>query len=243
MILKDLNKYIEKRKADLRNKLEGCGRPELAIVQVGSNATTNLKTNYLLKDANDVGIKTHWYTYEEEYTTEDLIDEIKDLAPHYDAVVVQLPLPGHIDTKKALAAIPKEKNVGKYAESRNIADYLEYCGFEPAGANIVIIGKTQIKLAEMMTEADATVTLCHSKTERLYQHLFGADLIITSIGKPRFLNCYPISVPIIDAGICVESDGHICGDCYNTINKNVVELKNNLTLLDNVVQFFTNKRQ
>jgi methylenetetrahydrofolate dehydrogenase (NADP+)/methenyltetrahydrofolate cyclohydrolase len=121
--------------------------------------------------------------------------------------------------------------------------YLEYCDWDPAGKNVTIIGRSDIvgkPLAKLMTDADATVTLCHSKTNHLYQHIFHADLLVTAVGKPKFINCYPIHIPEIDVGINFDENGKICGDCINTENKDVtpvpggVGLMTRCMLLENV---------
>ena len=92
-----------------------------------------------------------------------------------------------------------------------------------------------------MTDADATVTLCHSKSN-LAAHIYTCDLIVTAVGKPAFLNCYPIHVPVIDVGINFDQDGKLCGDCFNTENRDVtpvpggVGLLTRCALLDNVIR-------
>jgi methylenetetrahydrofolate dehydrogenase (NADP+)/methenyltetrahydrofolate cyclohydrolase len=125
-------------------------------------------------------------------------------------------------------------------------DYLEYCQFDLSGKNVVIIGRSNIvgkPLAKLMTDKDATVTLCHSKTKRIHKHIENADLVVSAVGRPRFLNCYPIHVPVIDVGINFV-DGKMCGDCYNTEFRDVtpvpggVGLLTRLALLDNVVEAY-----
>jgi methylenetetrahydrofolate dehydrogenase (NADP+)/methenyltetrahydrofolate cyclohydrolase len=97
-------------------------------------------------------------------------------------------------------------------------------------------------MAQLLTDANATVTLCHSKTKNLSLHLSKADLIVCAVGKAKFLNCYSIHVPVIDVGINFNDEGKMCGDCFNTENRNVtpvpggVGLLTRCALLENVVR-------
>jgi methylenetetrahydrofolate dehydrogenase (NADP+)/methenyltetrahydrofolate cyclohydrolase len=151
-----------------------------------------------------------------------------------------------------VAAINPEKDVdGFYPDSPyapatpgGIMRYLRYLEFDLAGKDVVIIGRSNIvgkPLAKMMTDADATVTLCHSKS-KLSHHLYNADLIVTAVGKAGFLNCYPIHVPVIDVGINFDKNGKLCGDCFNVEGRDVtpvpggVGLLTRCALLDNVIE-------
>lgn len=254
MILKDIKEYTKIRKAELKEKVsQMTAAPRLAIVQVGEVEASTRYVRNKIKDCEEVGIEAHWYGYETEYTTEELVCEVRDLVPFYDGIIVQLPLPKHIDAKKVLAAIPKELDVDGFqhdspfnpATPQGIMNYLTYCDFEFSGANCVVIGRSDIvgkPMAQLLTDADATVTLCHSKTKNLSLHLSKADLIVCAVGKAKFLNCYPIHVPVIDVGINFNDEGKMCGDCFNTENRSVtpvpggVGLLTRCALLENVVR-------
>jgi methylenetetrahydrofolate dehydrogenase (NADP+)/methenyltetrahydrofolate cyclohydrolase len=151
-----------------------------------------------------------------------------------------------------VAAIPSCKDVDGFhpdspfppATPGGIMKYLQACEFDLTGKDVVIIGRSNIvgkPLAAMMTDADATVTLCHSKS-KLSHYLYSADLIVTAVGKPYFLNCYPIHVPVIDVGINFDENGKLVGDCYNTEGRDVtpvpggVGLLTRCALLDNVIR-------
>lgn len=252
MVLKDIKEYVGLRKAEMKKKLEGMEfPPSLAIVQVGNNEASNRYVRNKLKDCEEVGIAAHAYTYPTETTEYELVEEINHLISFYDGVIVQLPLPPHIRPEVALAAIPKEKDVDGFrcdslfepATPLGIMNYLEYCGFDLEGKEVVIIGRSDIvgkPLARLMIAADATVTLCHSKS-KLSNHLYRADLIISAVGKEKFLNCYPIHVPVIDVGINFTEEGKLVGDCFNTDNRDVtpvpggVGLLTRCSLLENVI--------
>ena len=124
-------------------------------------------------------------------------------------------------------------------------NYLDYCGFEPEGKHVVVIGRSDIvgkPMARMMTDANATVTLCHSRTKNLSHFTHDADLVITAVGKAKFLNCYSLHVPVVDVGINFNEEGKLCGDCYNTENRDVtpvpggVGLLTRLALLENTIK-------
>jgi methylenetetrahydrofolate dehydrogenase (NADP+)/methenyltetrahydrofolate cyclohydrolase len=122
--------------------------------------------------------------------------------------------------------------------------YLRACEFDLTGKDVVIIGRSDIvgkPLAAMMIAADATVTLCHSKS-KLSKHIYDCDLLVTAVGKAGFVNCYPLHIPIIDVGINFDENGKLVGDCFNTEERDVtpvpggVGLLTRCALLDNVIE-------
>lgn len=252
MVLKDVKEYVKLRKSDMKKKVEEMENPpSLAIIQVGDNEASNRYVRNKLKDCEEVGIAAHAYIYPTETTEYELIEEINHLVTFYDGVMVQLPLPPHIRVEAAQAAIPREKDVDGFradslfnpATPSGIMNYLDYCGFDFVGKEVMIIGSSDIvgkPLAKMVTDANATVTLCHSFS-KLSNHLYSSDLIVSAVGKPKFLNCYPIHVPVVDVGINFV-DGKLVGDCYNTEGREVtpvpggVGLLTRLALLENVVK-------
>ena len=264
MELKDIKNYVNERKAALEYKIGlnmkmrrwNDKAPSLAIIQVGNNEASTRYVRNKVKDCNEVGITAEVYFYPENTTEFELVDEIEHLVEFYDGVMVQLPLPPHIRVEAAIAAIPKEKDVDGFrcdscfdpATPLGIVNYLDYCGFEWTGKEVTIIGRSDIvgkPLARLMTNKDATVTLCHSKS-KLSNHLYNSDLIVCAVGKAGFLNCYPIHCPVIDVGInfVKDSEGRsqLVGDAFNTDGRNVtpvpggVGLLTRLTLLENVVK-------
>lgn len=259
MELKDIKSYVECRKAVLKERVAQGWKenpPKLAIVQVGENEASNRYVRNKVKDCEEVGIVADAYYYPKNTTEFELVDEIEHMVEFYDGVMVQLPLPPHIRVEAALAAIPKEKDVDGFrcdtcfipATPLGIMNYLDYCGFNFVGKEVMIIGRSDIvgkPLAKLMTARDATVTLCHSKS-KLSNHLFSSDLIVTAVGKAGFLNCWPIHCPVIDVGINFVDEKDwgkkMVGDCYNTNNRMVtpvpggVGLLTRISLLENVVK-------
>jgi methylenetetrahydrofolate dehydrogenase (NADP+)/methenyltetrahydrofolate cyclohydrolase len=232
------DKWIEKTKEEIKElKLE----PKLAIVQVGDNPASDKYIKNKINDCNKVGITAHHYWFPEETTETDLIWEITELQKHYDGLIVQLPLPKHINPEVISQNILPEKDVDgfhpmslfKPATPLGIMKYLKYCDFDVYGKDVVILGRSKTvgkPLAQMMTDADATVTLCHSKS-RIGKHIYHCDLIISAVGKPKFLNCQLVDVPVIDVGINFDENGNMVGDCYHTKGKDVTPVPGGVGLL------------
>lgn len=252
MILKDCKEFTSKWKKNIKERVAAMEKaPSLAIVQIGSVEASNRYIRNKIKDCQEVGISAHHYGFDESITQDQLILEVLDLQMHYDSIIIQLPIPAHIDIKHVIEFIRPEWDVDGFRSDSphtpctpgGIMKYLDYCDFDLAGKNVTIIGRSDIvgkPLAKLMTDADATVTLCHSKTRNLYQHIFTADLLVTAIGKAKKINCYPIHVPVIDVGINFDENGKLCGDCNNTENRDVtpvpggVGLMTRCMLLENV---------
>lgn len=243
MELKNIKQYTEQRKNELKNYIDELpAAPTLAIIQVGTVEASTRYVRNKIKDCKEVGIDAHWYGYEDSLTTEELLIEIIDLVPFYDGLIIQLPLPDHVDASRLLAAIPPEKDVDGFridscfnpATPQGIMNYLDYCGMNLEGAHAVVIGRSNIvgkPMAKMLLEANATVTICHSKTKNLEALIKSADLIVCAVGKEKFLDCSEIEVPVIDVGINFDKNGKICGDCYNTENKPVTPVPGGVGLL------------
>ena len=259
MVLGNIKEYTKELKIQYKERIAILGdAPKLAIIQVGNIEASNRYIKNKMKDCEEVGIVADVYQYPEDITEHELCEAVKLDQEHYDGVIVQLPLPPHIREKAVVAAINPEKDVDGFhpdspyapATPGGIMKYLRACEFDLTGKDVVIIGRSNIvgkPLAAMMTAADATVTLCHSKS-KLSHHLYSADLIVTAVGKPYFLNCYPIHVPVIDVGINFDENGKLVGDCFNAEGRDVtpvpggVGLLTRCALLDNVIVAKARKR-
>jgi methylenetetrahydrofolate dehydrogenase (NADP+)/methenyltetrahydrofolate cyclohydrolase len=258
MVLKDIKEYTKLLKESYKQRVAAFEEPPtLAIIQVGDNEASNRYVKNKIKDCDEVGITAHCYKFEEDITEIELDQELRNLCDFYDGVIVQLPLPQHIRSSIATAAIPADKDVDGFrhdswfnpATPQGIKSYLEYCGFDFVGKHIVIIGRSDIvdkPLARMLTDKDCTVTLCHSKTlwEDIWNSVNNSDLTICAVGQPHFLDCSSLSIPVIDVGINFDKEGKMCGDCFvwNGTERNVspvpggVGLLTRVALLENVVE-------
>ena len=252
MVLRDIKPYVKELKEQYKERIANLGdAPKLAIVQVGNNEASNRYVRNKVKDCEEVGIIADVIQYPENTTEFELDDQLDHMHEYYDGIIVQLPLPQHIRPHITTAAIPADKDVDGFrtdswfypATPKGIMDYLKYCEFDLTGKDVVIIGRSEIvgkPLARMMTDADATVTLCHSKS-KLSKHVHDCDLLVSAVGKAGFVNCYPLHMPIIDVGINFNEHGKLVGDCFNTENRDVtpvpggVGLLTRCALLDNVI--------
>ncbi len=245
ILTENVKDYCLKRQTAIKEAITAY-QPTLAVLQAGDAGTAEL--TQLKEECEKYGVKFEWYYYEEDISTLDLKLEIIDLNNHIDGMVIQMPLPQHIDDEIIRTSITPEKDInganpiGWYNPSmvRGITDYLAYCGFAFEGSHAVIFGKSEDfgkPLARKMSDLGATVTLGDTTTRNIWEFIATADLIISATGKRGFLNCYAIHVPVID----------VCNDCINTEHRNVLfadevaELQR-IALLDNLVDS-VNKRK
>ena len=251
ILTKNIKEYCSECKTAIKEIIEQdftdfIKKPTLAVFQIGNNEASTRYIRNKKKDCEEVGINFEWYYYPEEITTNDLVQEIKDMTDYVDGLIVQMPLPDHIDVTAIKQAINPKKDVdGFHPNSRfrpctptGIIDYLiDGCGYNFEGKNVTIFGRSDIvgkPLADMLLELDATVTLCHSKTRNAWDHINTADLIISAVGKAGFLNCYAIHCPVVDVGINFDENGKLVGDCFNTEHRDVTPVPGGVGLLTRV---------
>lgn len=251
ILTKNIKEYCAERKLEIKDVIardfsDFVKKPTLAVLQIGDVEASTRYIRNKKKDCEEVGINFEWYYYPVEITTEELVQEIKDLNDYVDGLIVQMPLPDHIDETTIKLAIDPKKDVDGFhpmsqfepCTPTGIICYLiDGCDYNFTGKNVTIFGRSDIvgkPLADMLTRRDATVTLCHSKSKDKWQFIDTADLIITAVGKPAFLNCYAIHVPVIDVGINFDENGKLVGDCINTENRDVTPVPGGVGLLTRV---------
>lgn len=255
-MLKDIKQFVSLWKDIIKDKISKLNhKPKLVIVQVGDNEASNRYVKNKVKDCDEVGITAEVIKMSIDISTTELVAKVREEQKSADGIIVQMPLPEHISEKSVIEAIDIKKDVDgfcvgskfKPATPKGIMEYLKYCEFDLAGKDVCVLGRSKTvgePLAKMMMDADATVTVVHSKSNRrakdFYSH--SADLVISAVGKPKFLNCYSIHVPVIDVGINFNEEGKMVGDCFNTEDRMVtpvpggVGLLTRCALLDNVVE-------
>lgn len=236
-IAKDLKDNIRLRVENFLEK--GYKAPHLAVIQVGDDYASSKYVANKKKAGVECGIEVYDFHFGSEITEEMLITFIKLISSIKDihGVMVQLPLPSHINTQKVLQAIPSEKDVdgftyeqqGRLAIGDNdlvpctpkgVMHILYQMGVELTGKKVVVVGRSNIvgkPLATLLTQRNATVTLCHSHTEGLKTHLEDADIVVMAVGKAGMLNSsYKLKegVILIDVGINRDEDGGLCGDIH-----------------------------
>lgn len=250
ILTRNIKEYCATKKAHLKEIIErefpeGIRKPTLAVFQIGDVEASTRYIRNKKKDCEEVGINFEWYYYPEEITTEELVCEIKDMTPYVDGLIVQMPLPDHINETAIKLAIDPAKDVDGFHPMTNfkpctpfgIINYLEYCDFKFSGAHCVVIGRSEIvgkPMAQLLLDKNATVTICHSKTRNIDLWTRNADLIVCAVGKPKFLNCYSLYMPIVDVGINFDENGKLVGDCFNTENRDVTPVPGGVGLLTRV---------
>ena len=208
----------------------------LAVVLVGEDLASQVYVRNKIKACEEVGIKSYAY-YLDKDTAQARVEElIRSLSVDnkINGILVQLPLPAHLDSKKILELIPYAKDVdGFSAENMGRLSMNEPClvactpngvmkMFESeniclSGKNAVVIGRSNIvgkPMAMLLTNANATVTLCHSKTADLKAKCLDADIVVAAIGKAKFITADMIKegAVVIDVGMNRDENGKLCGD-------------------------------
>ena len=222
-----MKEYAAMRKAQLKEQVAQMEfPPSLLILQVGNNEASNRYVRNKIKDCEEVGIAAIHYIAKEDITTEELIDFINERQEFFSGIIVQQPLPRHIDQARINEAIDPAHDVDGFhplshfnpATAKGIVDYLKWREVPLAGLNATIIGRSDIvgkPLAKMLTDENCTVTLCHSYTRNIITHCRNSDLIISAVGQPKFLECNSFTDKlIIDVGINFDENGKMCGDCF-----------------------------
>ena len=219
--------------------------PKLAVVMVGNDPSSKIYVRNKSKACEEVGIEYEEYLLNEETTMEELLELIdklnNDVKIH--GILVQSPIPKHLDINKAFRTISEKKdvdgfhptNVGKLCLGQNtfvsctpfgIMKMLEEYNIEIEGKNAVIIGRSNIvgkPMLQCLMSKNATVTVCHSKTKNLPEIVKNADIVVAAIGKAKFVTQDMVKegAVVIDVGINRGEDGKLCGDVdfENVVNK------------------------
>ena len=210
--------------------------PTLAVVLVGEDKASQTYVRAKEKACNEYGIKSVAHRLSENTTQNELLALINvlNLDDSIHGILVQLPLPKHIDTNVVLAAIDPRKdvdgfhavNVGKLVSGLDgfvpctplgVMEILKEYGIYVAGLNAVVIGRSNIvgkPIANLLLNASATVTVTHSKTKNLKEICKNADLIVAAIGRPFFLKADMVKdgAVVVDVGINRLDDGRLVGD-------------------------------
>ena len=210
--------------------------PGLAVVIVGGDPASQIYVRNKIKACAELGIRS--YSYELAETTsqselEDLLDKLakdKDV----DGILLQLPLPKHLNAESASAHIPFEKDVDGFSAQNlglllqnkeevaactplGVMKLLEAEGIDLTGKHAVILGRSETvgkPMAMLLLNANATVTVCHSKTKNLKELCSQADILISAVGKANFVTAEMVKdgAVVIDVGINRDENGKLCGD-------------------------------
>ena len=212
-------------------------KPCLAVIIAGNDPASKIYVNSKKKKAEELGIKSFVIELPENCTQQEILEKIYTLNndDSVNAILVQLPLPAHIDTKEVLEKINPIKdvdglhsyNLGRIASGNKPYSYpctpmgiirlLEYYDIAVDGQNAVVIGRSNLvgrPLSYMLLNANATVTTCHSKTKNLAEITGQADILISAAGQKGLVKAGMVKkgAVVIDVGINRQQDGKLCGD-------------------------------
>lgn len=234
---------------DLKNKIQIITaqthkRPKLAVILVGKDPASITYVNMKIKACERVGMDFDLKTLQENITEADLLSLIKDYNTdqNISGVLVQLPLPRHIDTKMVLEAIDPSKdvdgfhplNIGKLCTQKEsflpatpmgVMRLLEHYHIEIKGKDVVIIGASNIigkPLSMLMLNAGASVSVCHILTKDISFYTQNADIVCVGVGKPDLIKASMLKkgAVVVDIGINHLNDGRIVGDVdFNNAQK------------------------
>ncbi len=210
--------------------------PKLAVIMVGDNPASKVYVKNKSKACNQIGITYEEYFLEETITQQKLNDLIERLnhTKEVNGILLQSPLPSHLDINQAFKAISYRKDVDGFTPSSvgklvmggdtfisctpyGVIKMFEEYKIDLTGKNVVIIGRSNIvgkPLAQCCLAKNATVTICHSRTKDLQEHTKRADILIAAIGKANFVTGHMVKegAVVIDVGINRSQEGKIVGD-------------------------------
>lgn len=208
----------------------------LAVVIVGNNQASRVYVNNKKKACEEVGFQSFEYALDENTTQEQLLDLVNVLNrdDRVNGILVQLPLPAHIDETTIINAISPAKDVdafqpvnvghimiGNYSflpcTPAGVMRLIESTGTDISGKQCVVIGRSNIvgkPQAMLLLQKNGTVTICHSRTKNLREICLNADILVVAIGKAKFITGDMIKegAIVIDVGMNRDENGKLCGD-------------------------------
>jgi methylenetetrahydrofolate dehydrogenase (NADP+)/methenyltetrahydrofolate cyclohydrolase len=232
-LAKELRVGFRSRAAEMA---QSAVRPGLAVVLVGDNAASQVYVGNKIRACEDCGVRSFPHRLSGDTTEAELLQLIARLNADVEVhgILVQLPLPGHIDMRRVLESISVDKdvdgfhlyNVGSLVVGGSIFPpctpygvqlLLEATGIAVKGQNVVVVGASNIvgkPMALMLLQREATVTVCHARTRDLAQHTILADILIVATGVPGLITGQMVKrgAVVIDVGINRLADGRIVGD-------------------------------
>ena len=216
-------------------------RPGLAVVLVGEDPASRVYVNSKRRDCEVCGIYSEEYTLPSQISQEMLLELMETLNARtdIDGILLQLPLPSHLDEQVILSALSPDKDVDGFhpmsagnlllgrdgfipCTPAGIMLLLNAYGIDPAGKRAVVIGRSNIvgkPMAMLMLRKDATVTICHSKTPDLPQVCRRADILVAAVGKTGLITPDMVKegAVVVDVAMNRDSAGKLCGDCDRAV--------------------------
>jgi len=229
----EIQKYIQ----------QGKRAPRIDILLVGDDYASQMYVNMKEKKALDLGISVNVHNFEKDINENDLVKLISQLNndKSVDGIMVQLPMPEHINESEILESILPSKdvdgltstNLGKLfkndssaiapATAKGVIKLLDKYNIQIEGKNAVVVGRGDISglpIAAMLQNRNATITICHSHTQNLKDICKDADILVSSIGRPEYINSEYVKkgIVVIDVGTNRNSEGKLVGDVdFNSV--------------------------
>ncbi|HWL12691.1 MAG TPA: bifunctional methylenetetrahydrofolate dehydrogenase/methenyltetrahydrofolate cyclohydrolase FolD [Ureibacillus sp.] len=236
---KEIGQEIRKSVAEQVTSLKEQGvTPGLAVILVGNNPASQTYVRNKQKSCEAIGIYSELIELPEDVSEEDLLEQIRSLnnRESIHGILVQLPLPGHINEDKVIATISPEKDVDGFSPVSvgkmmlgqqtylpctpfGVMKLLEYTGVDIAGKHAVIVGRSHIvgkPMGQLLLQKDATVTYTHSKTPDLPSITRQADILVAAVGRPNFITKEHVKpgAVVIDVGINRDENNKLIGDVH-----------------------------
>jgi methylenetetrahydrofolate dehydrogenase (NADP+)/methenyltetrahydrofolate cyclohydrolase len=233
----ELSKKIRQQ---LKGRVEELNRegiyPGLAVILVGNDPASQIYVKRKQKACEELGIRSYPYTLDENTSEEDLLSLISDLNKDtkVSGILVQLPLPAHINEAKIIPAINPDKDVDAFhpintgrimngnpvflpCTPAGIMELIKESGMQVEGKRCVVIGRSNIvgkPMAMLLMAANGTVTVCHSRTRDLEEECRRADILVAAIGRPEYVKGSFIKpgAVVIDVGMNRLENGKLVGD-------------------------------
>lgn len=228
---------VEKKVRELRERVKKLNiTPKLVIIRVGEDPASERYVRNKVKKCEEVGILSEVIHFEENVRESDVVSKILDLNidKEVTGILLQLPLPKHLNEHHLTNLISSEKDVDGFTENnmgklalgkecnvactpKGIIELLKFYNIPIEGKDVLIINRSNIvgkPLAHLFLKENATVTIAHSKTKFLKEKITFADIVVTAVGKPNMFEYDDFSddTTIIDVSINFDKNGKMCGD-------------------------------
>lgn len=239
-IILDGKETARKIREGLKGKVEKLKKnnifPKLAVIMIGNDGASKIYVRNKSKACEEIGIEYEEFLLDEDTTQEQLLDLIENLNNRTDihGILLQSPIPKHLDINEAFRKIAPEKdvdgfnpvNIGKLVLGQEtfvsctpfgVIKLLEAYNIQIEGKNAVVIGRSNIvgkPMLQCLLNKNATVTICHSKTKNLKDITKTADILVVALGKTKFVTKDMVKkdAVVIDVGINRNEQGKVCGD-------------------------------
>lgn len=258
----EIKEYVALRKQALKQEIESMKKkPTLLIIQANDDPSSNAYVRGKLKDGNEIGANFILNKVSDTISEDELIELVNKANndDNIDGIIVQLPLPKHIDEEKIKLAVSPKKDIDGFhplskfipCTPKGIVSYLSEEGFSFTGKNAVVLGRSNIvgkPMAKLLLSKNCNVTVLHSKTSQEDKEFYiaHADLIVVAIGRLNYLNNdfkYKKDCYIVDVGINRGEDGKLHGDALPNLPVKLqtpvpggVGLLTRIALLENLME-------